>query len=108
MDDDLQAQVTALAETAVQHAQQTFQTNLDYSPESLHLVEDILGKLHSTMPKGLFSRLSGRGASPEQISQMATVYGAYIGEVIRARWGGEWSMKSSIQAEPTLTLHIRG
>jgi hypothetical protein len=92
----------------VEHAQQTFQTKLDYSPASLHLVEEILGKLHATLPKGFLSRLRGGGATPEQISQMATTYGAYIGEVIRRRWGGEWGMASAIQTDPTLTLHIRG
>jgi len=74
----------------------------------LRLVEDILGKLHDTVPKGFFGRLRGRGATLKQISDMATAYGAYIGEVTRSRWGGAWSMQSALYSEPTLTLHIRG
>jgi hypothetical protein len=108
MDSDLQAHIAALAEVAVEHAQQSFQTKLDYSPESLRLVEEILGKLHSTVPKGFFSLMLGRKATPEQVSRMATAYGAYIGEVTRSRWGGEWSMKSALYAEPTLTLRVHG
>jgi hypothetical protein len=63
-----------LASEAVKDAQKENHITLDYSPESIKRVEQILGKLHEQYAKQP-SSISVRG--------MAAAYGAYIGEVIR-------------------------
>ncbi len=94
------------ARVAVDFARQHLQVSLDFSEESLRQVEEILGGLHNTLPKGVLGRILKRGPTPNQIQQMATMWGGYVGEVIRRRWGGQWSTESQIQSGAVITLHI--
>ncbi len=32
--------------------------------------------------------------------------GAYLGEVIRRRWGGQWTLESALHARPTIMLRL--
>lgn len=63
-----------LAQEAVRDAAGESHVTLDYSPESIKSVDQILGKLHEQYEKAL-STVAVRG--------LAAAYGAYIGEVIR-------------------------
>lgn len=63
-----------LANEAVKDAYANHQNKLDYSPDSVKKVEEILGKLHDIYVQNP-SSISERGLS--------AAYGAYIGEVIR-------------------------
>jgi hypothetical protein len=82
-----------LATEAVKDAKENNQVALDYTPDSIQHVENILGHLHDKYIKNP-SSVSANG--------LALAYGAYIGEVIRrsevdAKWerddpvGGEKS-----------------
>jgi len=46
---------------AVTHARETFNTQLDYSSESLFELEHILGKLHKRMDQGILQKDSHPG-----------------------------------------------
>ena len=106
---DIQSEVAARAERAVQHSRNVFRITLDYSPESLQQVEEILDQLYSLFAKPAFQRSLNGKVTPEQIiNEVVTFYGSYVGEVIRLRWGGEWSTKSTAFTEPTMTLHLHG
>jgi hypothetical protein len=66
--------VALLAAEAVKDASENNQITLDYSPDSIKQVEEILGKLHDSYV---------RNPKSISVSGLASAYGAYIGEVIR-------------------------
>ena len=50
-----------------------------------------------------------RGEVEEQMVMMAKLWGGYLGEVVRRRWGGEWAMETYPGGNfATLTLNVRG
>ena len=79
--ENLGAMMQAYAEQAVAAARQ-FQVELDYSEESLQQVEAILG--------GLQSGAASAAPSDAEAEDLCKVWGGYLGEVVRRRWGGEW------------------
>ena len=70
------------AEQAVRLGRE-FKVHLDYSENSLQEVEHLLGRLHDDMSK----------ADANKIDEMAKIWGGYLGEVVRRRFGGEWSIE---------------
>src|SRR4051812_9877506 len=78
------------AHDAVTLARERFNTNLDYSEHSLLQVEKILDKLHHTLPRSSAAK-GGKYWQGYDAWHMAKLWGAYVGEVIRQRWGGEWA-----------------
>ena len=79
----------AYARDAVDHAKASAGVTLDFSPESVQKVEQVLEKAYTEMPRGL-GRLFRKGPSPEVMDSMCKMYGGYIGEVVRRTGGGEW------------------
>src|SRR5215470_7735350 len=69
-----------LATEAVRDAKENNHVLLDYTPESIQTVENILGNLHDQYVKDPAS-VSANG--------LGAAYGAYVGEVIRRseKWG---------------------
>ncbi|SEF33156.1 hypothetical protein ABL840_35185 [Variovorax sp. NFACC27] len=104
MDEDM----TVLAERAVRVTAANGVT-LDYSPESIELVEQRLGKLHDAFRK-LQDEPSGKLASPSdyEIRLMSLTYGAYIAEVLKRKHGeGTWSYESRLYAgQEVPTFHV--
>lgn len=98
----------AYAQDAVDVARERFQATLDFSESSLEKVEEILAHLHNSLPKGMLGKFFGHGPSQEQIWQMAKVWGAYIGEVIRRQWGGEWTTATAAHPGTVITLRVLG
>ncbi len=98
----------AYAQDAVNFARDNFRVDLDFSEQSLRHAEHMLSGLHAALPKGIVAKVFNHGPSQEQIWQMAKMWGAYVGEVIRMRWGGEWSLESQAQPGGVITLHVRG
>ena len=90
------AMAGAYAEQAVQKARE-FNTQLDYSENSLMEVEGILAEL---------ARQALEGDAAGEICKM---WGSYLGEVVRRRFGGEWSVETYPGKQfATLTLSIGG
>src|SRR5690349_20232548 len=77
---------------------------LDYSEGSLERLEQILSQLHGEL------RGKGNGApDDDQITDLCKLWGAYFGEVVRQRWGGEWALETYPGAQfATPTLNVRG
>jgi hypothetical protein len=88
------AMAGAYARQAVQEARQ-FNAQLDYSENSLIEVEMIL------------AQLAGRASASEPADEMCKMWGSYLGEVVRRRFGGEWSVET-YPGKPfaTLTLSV--
>ena len=80
---------------------------LDYSWDSLQVVEHQLAELHDAIPKGFFAKLRHKGPTDAEIHMMAMSFGAYIGEVFKRRFGGHWSEENSLDPTTKIpTLHL--
>jgi hypothetical protein len=78
--------VTAYAEGAVRDASSNYGITLDFSPDSVERVEEILARLAPYRP-GFWKRLTGRS-----VEMQTKAYGYYVGEVVRRNLGGEWAV----------------
>jgi hypothetical protein len=96
------------AQDAVDHAKAACGVTLDYTPESVEHVEAVLRKLYEAMPRGFFAKLLRSGPSATDISTMSKMYGGYIGECIRRRWGGEWSIDHPVAGPGSLPITCQG
>ena len=71
-----------LAASALVTAWTKWDLHLDFSEASLEGLESLLGLLHDNLEK--------EKAAPEQVRQMAMIWGTYLGEVLRRHLGGRW------------------
>jgi hypothetical protein len=63
---------------------------MDFSEDSLHLLERFLGKLYKSIPRGFFAKITGKAWSEDRIFQTGGPLGAYLGEVIRINLAAQW------------------
>lgn len=85
-----------LATEAVRDAQENNHVSLDYTPESIQKVEQILGGLHDKYVKD-HSSISANGLGSE--------YGAYIGEIIRrSEPGAKWERDDPVGGEKSYPI----
>ena len=90
------AMAGAYAEQAVQKARE-FNTQLDYSENSLIEVEVILAELARQV------------LEDDAVGETCKMWGSYLGEVVRRRFGGQWSVETYPGKQfATLTLSIGG
>lgn len=100
--------IQTYAQDAVALARDHFQTNLDFSENSLEQVEAILSILHKSLSEGISSQQIKSGSFHHQIWQMAKIWGSYLGEVMRRRWGGEWLTETPAHPGTVITLRMQG
>lgn len=74
------------AQLAVKTAKMQWQESLDFSADSLDAIERILSAVHSGTKQ--------TPLSDEAVTEAANMWGAYFGEVIRRRYGGQWSLSA--------------
>ena len=95
--ESVSAMAGAYAEKAVQEARE-FNTQLDYSENSLMEVEVILSQLAGNIPAA---------GTDDEVGEMCKTWGSYLGEVVRRRFGGEWSIETYPGKQfATLTLSV--
>ncbi len=92
-DADLDEMMQAYAEQAVAAARE-YQIQLDYSEESLQQVENILNRLHDSIPGAARGAATSPAPSDTDTEDLCKVWGGYLGEVVRRRWGGEWVLET--------------
>ena len=98
--DSVEAMTHAYAAQAVVLARE-FHAQLDYSENSVMELEAILASLAREMPASK--------PSDDDVSEMCKVWGSYLGEVVRRRFGGEWSIETYPGKDfATLTLNTNG
>jgi hypothetical protein len=88
--DSLDAMIVAYAAEAVRVAADGHRVKLDYSLASVATLEAILA-----------------GQSAVDLEYQTRTWGGYFGEVLRRRWGGEWSLTqypNAVAAVPTLDI----
>ena len=89
----------AFAEQAVRLGRE-FKINLDYSEGSLEEVERLLARFHDELT-------SANAGS--KLEEMAKIWGGYLGEVVRRRFGGEWSIEKYPAGDFLIvTLNVNG
>jgi hypothetical protein len=64
---------------------------LDFTPDSIQVLERMLTALYDNLPRGWWARLRRRQPSEEQIWRLSIPFGAYLGETIRRNLGGKWA-----------------
>lgn len=90
-------QMQQLAEEAVKVAAEKFGQSLDYTENSLAGFEALLQQAYE-----LYSSTgSGNNIPEDTIQKTARVWGSYLGELMRRKWGGEWVVNGS---EVNLTI----
>ena len=105
---DVGEMMQAYAEQAVTAARQ-FQVQLDYSEESLKQVETILDRLHDPIAGGAQGAATSAAPSDAETEDLCKVWGGYLGEVVRRRWGGEWVLETYPGGNfLTVALSVRG
>ncbi len=87
---DLAESMQTSAQAAVHWAREMFGTTLDFSEDSLPAVERILQQLGDRRPKSWFANLFSDRSTGHKNTEIAMVWGSYVGEVMRRQWGGEW------------------
>lgn len=88
--ESLEAMIVSYAAEAVREAAAGHRIRLDYSLESVAALEGILD-----------------GQAPADLEYQTRTWGGYFGEVLRKRWGGEWSLTqypNAVAAVPTLDI----
>ncbi len=99
----------AYAEDAVRMARQ-FHVELDYTEQSLERVERLLGQLHDELQNG---NTADSTAAPQldqqRVDEMSRIWGGYLGEVVRRRFGGEWTIEKYPAGDFLIvTLNVNG
>ena len=82
----------SLAADAVTIAAREYKIDLDYAGGSLEQIESILAILFERSPQGMFADLAARPVDGAELERQCKLWGGYIGEVVRRRWGGEWAL----------------
>jgi hypothetical protein len=85
------AQMQQVAEYALRVAAEKFGKSLDYTENSLASFEALLQQAYEQNS----SQESGKNISKEGIQKTARVWGSYLGELMRRKWGGEWVVSGS-------------
>ena len=89
---DLNAEMKATADYAVKSAKNRYNLNLDYTEQSIIALDGILEKMYW----GFSSRIDDRGKDG-LIYNTAIIWGSYLGEYMRLKWGGSWKLKGNQQ-----------
>ena len=100
--------MVAYAQDAVLHAKSAHGITLDYSPDSVKQVEDILSRDSRSIPRGSVEDLPRRDPSMNDVDIIAHMYGAYIGETLRRVADAEWSLVTELVPGETLISLRRG
>lgn len=91
--DNLQEAMSMAAREWVELCQSA-NVRLDYSIDSVRVVEQQLARLHDQIPRGLVARFTKARPPDAEIHRMAMRSGAYVAEVLRRNIGGEWTTQS--------------
>jgi hypothetical protein len=95
----------AYAEDAIKYAAE-LQKDLDHTTQSIQVLEDICALLHKKKNLNFLQRLFIKPPTEKSIIDMATRLGAYLGEVIRNKTGGEWKIEDPTGEGNTMVLQL--
>lgn len=83
-------EMKAYAEEAINTAKQRFGLDLDYSEQSINKIENLLGLIYWDFYHG-----NKDEEQKKEIFNTAKLWGSFLGEFVRFKWGGTWLEKDS-------------
>jgi hypothetical protein len=89
--------MTTAAQDAVLFAQQQYQLTLDYSADSVGLVDQLLDELavkHRQKP-----------LQDAEVFTLCNIFGAYLGQIFLQTVGGDWFYQQANEQAPFVTLN---
>jgi len=89
---DVNAEMKETADYAIKSAKNRYNLDLDYSEQSIAALDSILEKMYW----GFSSRIDDKGKDG-LIYNTAIIWGSYLGEYMRQKWGGSWKFKGTQQ-----------
>jgi hypothetical protein len=98
-------QMQAIADDAVRMAEEQFGINLDFSGDSIAALEELLDELRASFKKDEDGQLALSHKTQQQISVASSLFGAYLGEVLRRQFSGEWVVEPAPDA-PVVALKV--
>jgi hypothetical protein len=84
------------ADDAVKTSREEFAIELDFSAESISLIDAIILKFLDTF--------NAQALEDKAVFTICNIYGAYIGEVFRTLAGGQWQYNLQDEEAPTIML----
>ena len=90
----------ASAQDATVYAAEEHQVLLDFSLDSLTLVDEVLSEL--------FLRQQEKPHTNEMLFTLSNIFGAYTGEVFIHHVGGDWYYDESTPEAPYISVHYNG
>jgi hypothetical protein len=94
---ELEQLMQQCAADAVQFAAEEYQLELDFSVESLALVDTILARLSEVQRLQRFS--------DEHMFTLCNIFGAYLGQIFISVVGGEWIHQQGDESAPYVSLN---
>jgi hypothetical protein len=92
---NLNVDMKSTADFAIKSARDRFHLELDYSDQSIASLDNIVTQIYW----GFASR--DKNAKDSLIYNTALIWGSYLGEYMRQKWGGTWVLKGS---DPTISI----
>ncbi len=105
--DAVDAAMAAHAARAVTVAAEGFGVSLDGRAASIDALEALLGRYARDLPRGPL-KLVRRRPSSEAVGDVVRMFGAYLGEVMRAELGGAWHLRHDAEGREVAELHLPG
>ena len=96
--DELNKLMSDCAKDAAVTAADEFNIVLDNSPESVALVDDVL--------LSFVDKCHDLALEDEAVFTICNIFGAYIGEILKAQLDGEWIYDQSNPKAPTVFLKV--
>jgi hypothetical protein len=96
--EELNKLMSDCAKDAAEASSTEFSIELDSSPSSIRLVDDIL--------LAFIDKYHDQALEDEAVFTLCNIFGAYIGEVLKAQIGGEWVYDQSNPDAPSVFLKI--
>jgi competence protein ComEC len=87
---DINSEMKAAADYAIRSAKEKFGQELDFSDQSIDKLENLLDQAYQSL-----SNLPKDEKTSNAISMAANIWGSYLGEFMRLKWGGTWTLKAS-------------
>lgn len=98
----------AHANDAVDYARTRFRMELDGTSQSLEKVDRMIDAMYFDVPRTFFAKLLRRGPGHDEVWGYAKMWGGYVGEVIRKRWGGTWRTTLQPDGHAQISFDVLG
>lgn len=108
LDDLIRQMMEAYATDAVDAARANYGIELNYSPDSVKTVEELLGKIYPHVRRGRFRKFFRIGLSEADVDTICKMFGGYIGEVVRRQRGGVWQIIQNPLGDENVIALVNG